>query len=913
METILQVLDCDYINVGGKTVVRIFGKNENGESVTVFYDKYKPYFYIQTSDQESAVKEIKNNFSSFYENHEMVERFLPIGYNDEKTKLMKIILNDPSKVPDVRDHLKRFPFVKQIFEADILFKYRFMADFGIYGMRWIKVTGEPESSTKLVKTAKKINAQKIEPLDKIKTPEFKYLSFDIEVAGKEGMPDPRKDPVIMISLAFNPKINSKETLVLVAKYSGLANSNTLEFPDEKAMMMKFMEIIDTYDPDVITGYNINSFDLPYINERMRILGLVKTIGRCNQKQLNTRKLRENLFLNSIPGRIIVDPYTIIKEMSKRGFFVGLKRYSLEDVSQHILGEGKIDIVKNDIPKYWNGKPEDVKLLIEYARKDSVLALRIVLEKQLLDKYIGVSLVSGVLLQDAMDSGEAVKVDNILLREFNKQGFVIPNKPSDIEIMNREREREEKELKGAFVLDPIAGLHTNYVAYLDFASMYPSIFMAFNICPTTILTKTSKKSNETLKTPYGTEFVSTKIRQGIIPTIVKNLIDERGKVKNEMKKERIEEKLRALDANQEALKRMTNAFYGYTGFMMARLYVLDIANAITSCGRYYIQKMKEIVESKTEYKVIYGDTDSAMIETTTKDMDKAFEVGDEIAKILNKEFEGVLKIKVENVFKSLIILSKKRYVGWSFEKSGDELKEKMIMKGIETVRRDWCNLVSEVLNTILNILLKEQNPEKALNYMKEIVKNLQENKIDLEKLVITKGISKRPEEYKGAQPHVELMKKMRKRDIGTAPFVGDRIGFVIVKGLKNISDRAEDLTYVKEHGLKIDSKYYIENQLLPPLERVFEAMGVDKGELFRVGKQMLISDIFNMNNDKSHNGNSQATILKSLDGFICNKCNKTYGYLPLVGKCSECSGEIMFFSGEMKSKTLDLKGYLNLKS
>src|SRR3972149_6818685 len=141
METILQVLDCDYINVGGKTVVRIFGKNENGESVTVFYDKYKPYFYIQTSDQESAVKEIKNNFSSFYENHEMVERFLPIGYYDEKTKLMKIILNDPSKVPDVRDHLKRFPFVKQIFEADILFKYRFMADFGIYGMRWIKVTG----------------------------------------------------------------------------------------------------------------------------------------------------------------------------------------------------------------------------------------------------------------------------------------------------------------------------------------------------------------------------------------------------------------------------------------------------------------------------------------------------------------------------------------------------------------------------------------------------------------------------------------------------------------------------------------------------------------------------------------------------------------------------------------------------
>jgi DNA polymerase delta subunit 1 len=154
------------------------------------------------------------------------------------------------------------------------------------------------------------------------------------------------------------------------------------------------------------------------------------------------------------------------------------------------------------------------------------------------------------------------------------------------------------------------------------------------------------------------------------------------------------------------------------------------------------------------------------------------------------------------------------------------------------------LFLKFLYNILNIILKEQNPQKALNYVKEVVHNLQENKIDLDKLVITKSISKDPEEYKGIQPHIELVKRLRKRDLASAPIVGERIGFVIIKGLQNISERAEDPEYVKKHGLKIDSKYYIENQLLPPLERVFEAIGIGKDELFRVGKQVLINEVLN---------------------------------------------------------------------
>jgi DNA polymerase I len=432
-------------------------------------------------------------------------------------------------------------------------------------------------------------------------------------------------------------------------------------------------------------------------------------------------------------------------------------------------------------------------------------------------------------------------------------------------------------------------------------MYATIFISYNICPTTIII--DKTNEETLKTPIGVQFISPKKREGKIPQILKTLISERAKVKVEMKKEQDPSKKRALDAKQEALKRMGNSFYGYSGYLMARVYMLNIANAITSCGRNYIQKTKEIVESKTPYKVIYGDTDSVMIKTNAVDVDEAFKIGSELEQMINSSLDGRMKLRIEYVFKSLVILAKKRYAGWSFEKVNDSWKTEIIMKGIETVRRDWCDIVGETLNNILNIILKEQNTQKAVSYLRGVVQQLQDGKIPIEKLIITKGVSKRLEEYKGVQPHVELVKKMKKRDAATAPGVGDRIGFVIVKGLQLMSDRAEDPEYIKQHGLKVDSKYYLENQILPPLERVFEAIGVDRSEITGIGKQMLLSQAFKLNGNGSTIGKIEP--LSLADGLICNSCSRTYSNIPILGKCSSCNGELHFYAGETTSKYLNI--------
>ncbi|MEM7826510.1 MAG: DNA polymerase domain-containing protein [Candidatus Aenigmatarchaeota archaeon] len=899
MEVVFQLLDVDYIMLENHPVVRILGKTEEGKTVCAFYEGFYPYFYVLPKEgmEERVVDELKKNFSNDLKNIERVEKFLPIGFQEKKKELLKITLKDPSRTSTIREHLRKQNFVQDIFEADILFKYRFMADFSLFGMNWYKVQGTP-IHTQNIKADQVIKMEKIEPVEKIENVPFKYLALDIEVVS-EGLADPSKFPIAIISMSFFPAFNGNNTLVLVAKNNiKRIDKDVLTFNNEKEMLEKFLEIVDKFDPDIILGYNINDFDLPYINERLKINKLKKTLGRCNEKPLSSRKLSENRYKNSVFGRVIVDPYWIIKDMAGRGFFRGLKRFGLGDVSKYLLGEDKVEFSHADIPVAWNGSEEDMRRFIEYARKDSELVLRLLLEKQLLDKYIGISKVCGLLLQDSLDMGEAGKVENLLLREFDKEDFVLPCKPSDKEIARRKAERDVKGFKGAFVLEPEVGLHTNCVVYLDFMSMYPSIFISYNICPTTLLIE-KRDDIEAITTPFGTSFVPPEIRKGIIPRTLERLIKERNLVKTQMKMEKDPEKKRALDAYQEGLKRIANASYGYTGFLLGRIYVLNIANAITSCGRYYIQETKKLVEANTPYKVIYGDTDSVMIRTDTQDIDKAIEIGNQIANFLNEKFEGKLKIKVENVFKTLLILTKKRYAGWSFEKVDSQYKDEIVMKGIETVRRDWCDLVSETQEAVLNILLKEQNPRKAFTYFKEVVQKLQSGQIPLEKLVIIKGISKNLEDYKGVQPHVELVKKMKKRGETEIPSIGDRVGFVIVKGLQMVSERAEDPEYVKKHGLKIDSRYYIESQLLPPLERIFEVIGVNKAELVGLGRQLVLGEA--ISNHKKIEGRP----ISNVEGVVCVNCNSTFRRIPLIGRCTSCGGELQFYFGEERSNLFSL--------
>jgi len=888
MKVSFQVLDVDYIMVNSLPTVRIFGKTKEGQSICVLYDRYLPYFYFIPARKKEEIEAIlKKEFGGLIAGMEEVERYEPIGYRENKTKMIKIFLTDPSKVPKVREFILSKELSKGIFEADILFKYRFLTDFNIFGMRWYSVEGR-EIKTNGIKTERVILMESIDEEDYQFNAPFKILSLDIETTAKEGKPNPEKDRVILISLSFNPPYKGKNSLVLVAKPTKV-NGDTQVFIDEKSMLEELIKIIDSYDPDFIVGYNINSFDLPFLYVRFKENKIFPSLGRSNDKPLLSKKLKEDNYRNHILGRVVVDVYEIVKELSEKGL-IRLKRYSLDDVGKALVGEGKVEIKHSEIVKIFEENDVYKMLkLIEYARKDATLTLRIFLEKRLIEKYIELSKVCGLLLQDVLDEGEAARVESLLLREFNKREFVLPNKPDNKEMLRRKEEREVRGFKGATVLEPKVGLYTTPIIYLDFKSMYPTIFINFNICPTTWVID---ERENVIVSPYGAKFVKSEIRRGIIPQIVEFLINERDKVKKEMEREKDEERRFLLDAKQEALKRVANAFYGYTGYIRGRLYVLDLANSITSYGRYFIENTKKLVEKTSKYwEVIYGDTDSIMVKVNANDIEEAFKVGEEIERIINDSYQGKIKVKIESVFKSFLIVAKKRYVGISVEKEGDKIKEKIVMKGIETVRKDWCGLTEKVLSKVLEVLLKEGNIEKATAYVREVIKNLEEGKVDIEDLIITKGISRRLDEYKGIQPHVELVKKIMKRSPEKAPMVGDRVDFVIVAGPELISKRAEDPEYVLEKGLKIDAKYYIENQILPPVERIFEALGIKRSALLSNGRQISLTSI-SMQKD-GQKGES----LNNFENFVCQKCGRAYYSLPFSGKCYDCNNEILFnFNG-----------------
>ncbi len=868
----MQVIDADYVIIEDRPVVRLFGKDEDNKTACGFVRGYFPYFYVLAKDGKTSDAEKFVSTKPEVMKQERVMKRLPRGFSATPAEMLKVTLRNPQKVSELRELLKTHPAVGEIFEADILFKYRFMADHTVSGMGWVEADGF-DINTHTVKTERTFNITKLRTLESSKNAQLKYISIDIETLSKSGgLPNPQEDEIIIVSAAFYPEHRNQRSVVLTTR--GAETRNVMRCLDETEMLEKLRGIIDDYDPDIVTGFNINNFDMPFILKRMEILRVPRTIGRCNEKTAYTKEIMKNRVRATVPGRVVADSYQLIKKN------FSFKRYGLADVSKALLKQEKHDVAHSEISKLWNsGDREKLMRLIEYARKDAELALDLVVKKQLLDKYFELSKFSGVLLQDCLDGGEAGRVENILLREFNKRNYVVPCKPDAGEIKKKEKEKEDRGLKGGFVLTPKAGLHADgLIVVLDFRSMYPSIFRSYNICPTTIVT--GNTDADTTKTPTGYTFVSKTAQEGIIPNILGNLLEERVKAKRAMRQETDEEKLRVLDAKQLALKLLSNSFYGYTGYTKAKLYILDIANAITSCGRHLIQSVDQTVEQKLGYQAIYGDTDSIMIKIPETDLDKGWELGLKIAGRINSELSGVMQMEFEKIFKSFLILTKKRYAAWKFVKENGHWKDKVEMKGIETVRRDWCELVSDTMNRTIEIILKKGDIKGALSYFNGVMKELAENKIPIEKLVITKSVSKSPSSYAGLQPHIELVKKLQKRNSQDAPGVGDRVSYVIIKGNQLLSKRTEDPEYVKEKRLEIDPVYYVENQLLPPIERIFIALGFTKSELLGKGRQ---SSLIEMMRAKPAQSNV-------FDGFVCASCNNVYASAPLTGLC-QCGGRI----------------------
>ncbi|KAI8959084.1 DNA polymerase family B-domain-containing protein [Daldinia sp. FL1419] len=921
---------------GGKATVKLFGVTENGHSVMMHVTDFKHYLYVAApvSFTPQDCEPFKAYLETQLANHQpviyscqVVLRENIYGFQgNTQSPYIKITVTDPKHIPRVRSAFEKneanWRGMWKGIEGGIMtfdnlqYVLRFMVDCKIPGMSWVEA---PAKSYHLIPENQRQSSCQIEAeicyRDLIshepkgewsKMAPLRILSFDIECAGRKGIfPEANQDPVIQIANVVTRYGESKpfvRNVFCLEKTSPIVATEILDFSNESDMLIAWKRFLDKVDPDLITGYNIANFDFPYLLDRaehLKVNGFdywtrlpsVKTFSKktnFSSKQMGNRDTKTT----NTNGRLQLDLLQLIQRDHH------LRSYTLNSVCSHFLGEQKEDVHYTMITELFNGTPESRRRLALYCLKDAYLPQRLMDKLSCLANYTEMARVTGVPFNFLLSRGQQVKFMSQLFRKALEQKLVIPNLRS---------ESSDDQYEGATVIEPTRGYYDVPIATLDFASLYPSIMQAHNLCYTTLVNKKAvekfnlKKDEDYIVTPNGDMFVTVKQRKGLLAQILEELLSARKQAKRELAVETDPFKKAVLNGRQLALKVSANSVYGLTGATTGKLPCLEIASSTTSFGRQMIEKTKAEVEKKYniangyshDAQVIYGDTDSVMVKFGTKDLAEAMKLGEEAANYVSSKFVKPIKLEFEKVYFPYLLINKKRYAGLFWTRP--DKFDKMDTKGIETVRRDNCLLVQTVIEKVLRMILIDRDVQGAQDYVKDTIADLLQNKIDMSKLVITKALTK--ESYDAKQAHVELAARMKKRDAGSAPALGDRVAYVMVKGASGAKnfEKSEDPIYVLENNVPIDTRYYLDNQLAKPLGRIFDPiLGETKSKSLLTG-------------DHTRAISVAAPTVGGLMKFTkktmtCMGCKK-----PLSSKeesngavCSNCAPRV----GELYKKTLD---------
>ncbi|XP_019162710.1 PREDICTED: DNA polymerase delta catalytic subunit [Ipomoea nil] len=873
---VFQQLEIDYVigeshkellpnSSGPAAIIRIFGVTKEGHSVCCHVHGFEPYFYISCPagmgpDDISRFHQIledrmreanrNNRVPKFVRRIEMVQKRSIMYYQQQGSQpFLKIVVALPTMVTTCRGILDRGIQIDGLgmksfmtYESNVLFALRFMIDCGVVGGNWIEVP-----AGKYKKSSKNISYSQLEfdclysdlishkPEGEFsKMAPFRILSFDIECAGRKGhFPEPTHDPVIQVANLVTLQGQDQpfvRNVMTLKSCSPIVGVDVMSFETEREVLLAWRDFVREVDPDILIGYNICNFDLPYLIRRAEALGMVEfpILGRVrnsrvrvkettfSSRQLGTRESKEI----TLEGRVQFDLLQVVQRDYK------LSSYSLNSVSAHFLNEQKEDVHHSIISDLQNGNSETRRRLAVYCLKDAYLPQRLLDKLMFIYNYVEMARVTGVPISFLLSRGQSIKVLSQLLRKAKEKNLVIPNV--------KQAGSEQGTYEGATVLEPRAGFYEKPIATLDFASLYPSIMMAYNLCYCTLVTpddvrKLNLPPECVNKTPSGETFVKSNLQKGILPEILEELLAARKRAKADLKEAKDPLEKAVLDGRQLALKISANSVYGFTGATVGQLPCLEISSSVTSYGRQMIEHTKKLVEDKFKVlggyqhnaEVIYGDTDSVMVQFGVSTVEEAMNLGREAADFISGTFIKPIRLEFEKVYYPYLLISKKRYAGLLW--TNPDKFDKMDAKGIETVRRDNCLLVKNLVTECLHKILIDRDVPGAVQYVKNTISDLLMNRMDLSLLVITKGLTKTGDDYEVKAAHVELAERMRKRDAATAPNMGDRVPYVIVKGAKGAKayEKSEDPIYVLENNIPIDPQYYLENQISKPLLRIFE--------------------------------------------------------------------------------------------
>ncbi|VVA94379.1 unnamed protein product [Arabis nemorensis] len=719
------------------------------------------------------------------------------------------------------------------------------------------------------------------------------LSIEVHAESKGDLrPDPRFDSVNVIALAVQNDDNfAADVFVLIyspesayqRNVDGLSGCKLSVFLEERQLFSCFIETLCKWDPDILVGWDIQGGSIGFLAERAAQLGIkfLNSISRTpSPTTTNDSDNKRNLDNNPLPDPLVADPSkveeVVIEDEWGRthasGVHVGgrivlnawrlirgevkLNMYTIEAVSEAVLRQKIPSIPYKVLTEWFSSGPASARYrCIEYVTRRANLNLEIMSQLDMINRTSELARVFGIDFFSVLSRGSQYRVESMLLRLAHTQNYLA------ISPGNQQVASQPAMECVPLVMEPESAFYDDPVIVLDFQSLYPSMIIAYNLCFCTCLGKLThlkmntlgvssytldlnvlQDFNQILQTPNSVMYMPPEMRRGILPRLLEEILSTRIMVKKAMKKLKPSEAVlhRIFNARQLALKLIANVTYGYTaaGFS-GRMPCAELADSIVQCGRSTLEKAISYVNANDKWnaRVVYGDTDSMFVLLKGRTVKEAFVVGQEIASAITEMNPHPVTLKMEKVYHPCFLLTKKRYVGYSYE-SPDQNEPIFDAKGIETVRRDTCTAVSKTMEQSLKLFFEKKNISEVKLYLYRQWKRILSGRVSLQDFIFAKEVRLGTYSTRDSSllpPAAIVATKAMTADPRTEPRYAERVPYVVIHGepgARLVDMVVDPLVLLDIYSpYRLNDLYYINKQIIPALQRVFGLVGADLNQWF----------------------------------------------------------------------------------
>ncbi|KAI5607474.1 DNA polymerase zeta catalytic subunit isoform X1 [Silurus asotus] len=646
---------------------------------------------------------------------------------------------------------------------------------------------------------------------------------------------------------------SRSTAPLLVR-SGVADLQVIYAVDEKELFDEVCRIMRTYDPDILVGYEVQMHSWGYLLKRASALG----VDVCQLISRVPGDAKENRFSEDkdeygsevmteihIVGRITINLWRIMKTEA------ALNNYTFENVSFHLLHQRFPLYTHRTLSDWFDHNTHLYRWkVVDHYMSRVCGVMQLLQQRDVVGRTSEFARVFGIQFYHVLTRGSQYRVESMMLRIAKPLNFIVVS-PS---VSQRAQQRAPQSVP--LVMEPESRFYSNSVLVLDFQSLYPSVVIAYNYCYSTCLGHAHSLGtsdefkfgctslrvppdllyqlrNDITISPNGVAFVKASVRKGVLPRMLEEILHTRLMVKSVMKLYRGDEALlRLLDARQLGLKLIANVTFGYTAAAFSgRMPSVELGDSIIHKARETLERAIKFVNDTKKWgaRVVYGDTDSMFVLLKGATKEQAFKIGSEIAEAVTASNPKPIKLKFEKVYLPCVLETKKRYVGYMYE-TLDQKDPVFDAKGIETVRRDVCPAVAKILERSVKLLFETRDISLVKQFVQRQCVKVLEGRASLQDLTFAK-------EYRGSAsyrpgacvPALELTRRMMAYDRRLEPRVGERVPYVVVygsPGVPLIQLVRRPLEVLQDPALRLNATYYITKQILPPVARIFNLIGVD---------------------------------------------------------------------------------------